>query len=429
MAAKSFYSQLAGALEARQQAGLKRALTPVAGSKPTLTIDGQPLINLASNDYLGLSQHPRLKAAAKEAIDTDGNGAGASRLITGSLDRHHAIEQQFARFKHAGAALLLPTGYMANLAAITALAGPGDRICLDKLNHASLIDAAKMSGAEVRTFPHRGYGKLERLLGRADNDRAATPGRKTPQSPSPSDDGESRPQRTLILTDSVFSMDGDVADLPRLCDLAERHDACLIVDEAHATGVLGASGAGLCEAQGVVDRVDVVISTASKALGSLGGLVTAAPVVIETLINHARSAIYTTAVPPAMAGCLEAALSVLAAEPERRERLASLSQWVRGELAAMGWLADENGLTVNAKDDHTLPPAERTGTPIIPLQVGDPHRAMALSRHLRDHGILAAPIRYPTVAPGTDRVRLSLRADLTDRQIQTLLWAVRQFER
>ena len=375
-------SQLAAELSQRDDAGLLRRLRPLPHAGRHVEVGGRTLLNLAGNDYLGLADHPVLKQAAAEAVGRFGVGSGASRLVTGHLAPHAECEAAFATFKHAEAALLFCTGYTANLAVLTALAGPDDLVCQDRLNHASLIDAARFSGATVRTYPHGNRVKLERLLA-----------------------GASTYRRRFIVTDSVFSMDGDVADLPTLCDLADRHDATLIVDEAHGTGVLGATGAGLIEHQGVVGRVPVVVSTASKALGGLGGIVTASRPVIETLQNHARSFIYSTAPPPAQAAAITAALGVLRDEPWRRDRLAELSRRVRTSLSAAGW----------PHLDTDVP------TPIVPLHVGDNDAALALAAHLETRGILAVAIRPPTVPPNTARVRLSLRADLTDDDVDHLL--------
>jgi len=356
--------------------------------------DGQRLINFAGNDYLGLAGHPALAEAVIGAVRAYGVGSGASRLITGHTPIHQRVEQRFAQFKHAEAALLCPTGYMAAHAAITTLAGPGDLIAVDKLCHASLIDAARASGATVRVYPHLQLRKARRLL---EQHHAA--------SASASD--RSRSPRRLIVTDSVFSMDGDVADLPAICDLADPYDAIVIVDEAHGTGVLGPTGAGLCELQGVTERVDVVISTASKALGGLGGIITARRTVIETLVNRARSFIYTTAVPPAQAAAIEAALEVVHAEPQRRRRLAQLSMQLRQALSQRG-LAPE-------------PQPHQPATPIIPILTRTAAGAMELSEILIQHGVYAPPIRPPTVPRGGSRVRVSLRADLEDDDLDRLL--------
>lgn len=383
---------------------MRRALRPLDSSGLIVEHDGRQLVNLASNDYLALSQHPRLKAAATQAIEQFGVGAGASRLVTGTLSLHEQVERQFAAFKHshlattAGAkshyaALILPTGYMANLAVLTSLAGPGDLICLDKLSHASLIDAAHATGAQVRVYPHLQTAKLRRLLERHETEVDST----RPQDAQ-------RPPRRFIVTDSVFSMDGDVADLPELCDIADEHDAILVVDEAHATGLLGECGSGLCEAQGVTDRIHITISTASKGLGGLGGIITAHRSIIDTLINRARSLIYTTAVPPGQVAAIGAALDVVRDEPWRRERVAELSTRVRAELTN-GWQL----------------PAVPLPTPIIPLIVGEAAEALALAEQLKDAGFLAPAIRPPTVPPGSARVRISLRADLEDEQVARLM--------
>jgi 8-amino-7-oxononanoate synthase len=373
-------NELSDDLHQRRRDGLLRTLGAIDTVGRTVRVDGRERINLAGNDYLALARHPHLVAAVTAAAQAYGIGAGASRLITGTTPLHMKVEQRFAAFKHAQAALICPTGYMANHAVVTALSQRGDCVCADKLNHASLIDAAHASGATVRIYPHKHYDKLARLLARHRDAR-----------------------RRLIITDSVFSMDGDCADLPTLCDLADEHDAILIVDEAHGTGVLGATGAGLCEQQGVADRVDVVISTASKAMGGLGGIVTAKQVVIDTLVNHARSLIYTTAAPPTQVAAIDAALDVIRDEPQRRQRLRALTTKLR----------DAIGLAC------VDPPV-----PIVPVIVGDCALAIALSQRLRDAGFHAPAIRPPTVAPGAARVRISLRSDLEDSDIDRLIDAL-----
>ncbi len=378
---------------------LHRDLHPIDPGGRIVRRDGQKLVNLASNDYLGLSTHPHLKSEAVRAIQALGTGATASRLVAGNFPIHERVEARFAQFKHAQAALIFPTGYMANLAAVTALARQGDLICVDKLNHASLLDAARASGATVRVFPHRNTAKLERLLARHDLSSA---------------DQSKHATRRIIVTDSVFSMDGDTADLPALCDLADQYDAVLIVDEAHATGVLGDSGTGLCELQGVTNRVDVTISTAGKALGGLGGIVTAQREVIETLVNHAHSFIYTTAVPPAQAAVIGAALDVVRDEPWRRHHVLTLAKHLHDLLASLN-LAHPHNAHLNII------------TPIIPIVASTPESALSLSRHLADHGFFAPAIRPPTVPPNTARVRISLRADLEDADLDNLTAALRSW--
>jgi 8-amino-7-oxononanoate synthase len=381
---KPWLRQLQDELRDRQGRHMRRRLRAVDRCARTVRPEGEGAgagrINLAGNDYLGLASHPRLAEAAAEAARRWGVGAGASRLVSGHLRIHEEVERRFARFKHAGAGLLLPTGYMANHAVLTALAAEGDALLLDKLNHASLIDAARASGATVRVYPHGNLDKLRRLLER-----------------------HAEARRRFIVTDSIFSMDGDCADLPALCDLRDQYDAIMHVDEAHGTGVLGLTGAGLAERQGVADRVDITVSTASKALGSLGGLVTADPLVIETLINHARSLIYTTAVPPPQAAAIDAALDVVRDEPERRDRLHELTARFRSALRDRGW---------SVADDPT---------PIVPLIVGDAADALDLAARLEDRGFLCPAIRPPTVPPGSARVRISLRADLMDEDLTRLI--------
>lgn len=377
---------LARSLESRREHGLFRSLTTMDRCGSRVRIAGRERVNLASNDYLGLSSHPRLSRAVEQAAQRWGVGAGSSALVAGHLEIHDRLEKRFAQFKHAEAALICPTGFMANLAAVTALAGAGDVVLLDKLCHASLIDAARASGAQVRVFPHRGYEKLERLLERYADAR-----------------------RRIILTDSVFSMDGDCADLPRLCDLRDRYEALLLVDEAHGTGVLGETGGGLAELQGVAGRADVTVSTCGKALGCLGGVITGPRIVIESVVNFSRSYIYATAATPPQAAAIDAALDVLRDEPQLRRRLASLSVRVRTELRSRGW------------------PVPLDPTPIIPLIVGGSEAAMTMSRTLEEKGFLVPAIRPPTVAAGTARLRVSLRADLAENDVVRLIEAVGEY--
>lgn len=370
---------------------MRRSLRALPSSGLWVEVDGKKLLNLAGNDYLALAGHPKLIAAAVAATQRYGTGSGASRLVTGHLDLHARVEAEFAAFKHAEAALLFPTGYAANLGVLTALAEPGDLVCQDKLNHASLIDAARMCAAEVRTYPHLELNKLERLLADHQN--------KFP--------GAGAGAQRFVVTDAVFSMDGDAADLPALCALAERYDAVLVVDEAHGTGVLGDDGSGLAALRGVAGRVPVTVSTASKALGGLGGIVTGSRALIDTLVNRARPMIYSTAVPPAQAAAIGAAVEVVREEPERRQRLAALGETLRERLRDAGW----PGLS------HPVP------TPIVPLRVGGVEAALALQERLKEQGILAVAIRPPTVPPGTARVRLSLRCDLTDGHVEQIVAA------
>lgn len=366
--------------------GCLRRLRTARGAGPYLEVEGRRLVNLASNDYLGMSQHPRVKAAAARATEAWGTGSGASRLISGTLEAHERVERRFAQLKGAEAGLLFATGYMANLGVMTALAQRGHLVVMDKLCHASLIDGARASGAEVRVYPHLDVGKAKRLLSR---------------------DGY---ERRFLLTDSVFSMDGDVADLAALAEIAEETGATLIIDEAHATGVLGPSGAGLAEVQGVLGRGQVTISTASKALGGLGGIVTGPRTVIEYLVNFARPFIYSTAAAPAQVAAMDAALDVVRDESWRRERLSEMSRRVRRELLERGWLAEKA--------------MAEPVTPILALVFGQPVAAVEASRRLWEAGYWVPAIRPPTVAPGSSRLRVSLRADLEDKDANGLVEAL-----
>ncbi|GAB4107906.1 MAG: 8-amino-7-oxononanoate synthase [Phycisphaeraceae bacterium] len=391
--------------------GLLRNLKVVSCSGPMIrTDDGRELVNMTSNSYLALNDHPEMKQAVVDAANRYGTGAGASLLISGHWPIHEQTERDCAAFKHAEAALLTPTGYMANLAVLTALAGPGDLICLDKLCHASLIDAARASGAEVRTYPHLKTDKLRRLLQKHLDDHAC--GCTGADRSLHSQNNFRRAPRRFIVTDSVFSMDGDCADLRELCDLAEAYDAIVLVDEAHGTGVLGETGAGLCEAQGVSHRVHVTVGTASKALGSLGGIITAARPVIETIVNHARSVIYTTAMPPVQAASIRKAVELIQRESWRRQRLRELTMRLHDCLRDLGWPMPQD-------TDHVVP--------IIPLIVGETRKAIELAEHLHRRGYAAPAIRPPTVPPGGARVRLSLRADMQDDHIDGLVKAIRDF--
>lgn len=389
-------------LEQRAAAGLRRTLRtfrpdPTA-PRYLIDPDGRRLLNLAGNDYLALATHRAVVDAAADTARRVGFGAGASRLVCGHRPEHAAAEAAFARHKHAAAAVLLPTGYAANQALLAALAGSGDLVVQDRLNHASLLDAARGSGAELRTVPHGtlGHAKAARLLAR----HRAAPGRPA-----------NRPARRFVVVDAVFSMDGDTADLPTLLKMCEAHDAWLIADEAHATGVLGPGGGGLSAYHGVESHPRLLARTVtvSKALGGLGGVVVAPRAVIDTLLNHARPLIYSTAVPPASAAAATAALGVLEREPHRQTRLTELGDRLRTALDTAGW-----------------PGVRPAGpvTPIVPLRVGTVAAATDLADRLAAAGVLAIAIRPPTVPPGTSRVRLGLRADLTDDELSQVIAAV-----
>ncbi len=382
---RTWLERLGRFVETRRESSLWRDMQPRGPHRDA----PRQRIDLSNNDYLRLSQHPHLIAAVRESAQRWGVGSASSRLVGGTLDTHEALESRFARFKHADAALLFPTGYMANLAVLSTIPQPGDLIVLDKRCHASLIDGGRLAGAggaTMRTFPHGDLNRLAQLL---------------------SEHQHLFPQASrFIVTDSVFSMDGDLADLPALAKVRDAHEAALIIDEAHATGVLGPDGRGL-DVQGLAD---ITISTASKALGSLGGLVTGPRIVIDWLVNAARPFIYTTASTPQQVAAIDAALDVIEREPDRRIRLAEVSRRLRETIAQCG---------VEVRQDPT---------PIIPIVVGSADRALALCAHLRSRDVFAPAIRPPTVAPNSSRVRLSAHCELTDEDVDGLAGALSEFD-
>ena len=391
-------------LAERAQQHLLRELHAVQSPQGTeLVIDGCRYVQFCTNNYLGLATDPEVSAVAQEATAKFGTGSGASRLVAGSMELHHELEAALAAFKRTEAALLFPTGFMANLAVLTTFAGgmggAGDVVVSDKLNHASLLDAAKYCGAKHRTFPHRAYDRAANLLN------------KPPRHQDTKDDGnakrETRNAKRVLVTDSVFSMDGDVADLPSACDVAERGGALLVIDEAHATGVLGPRGAGLAELQGVEERVALTVGTLSKALGSVGGFVTGPREAIALLINAARSFIYTTALPPACSAASLAALRIVQREPARRERVMTLARRVKESLMALGFDCGDSA------------------TPIIPVILGDAELAVRAAAFLQERGLFVPAIRPPTVPPNSARLRISLMATHTDGQVEQLLAAMK----
>ncbi len=358
-------------LDALETRSLRRRLQVVDEVLPggKVRVAGQILLNLSSNDYLGLAQDPRLINAAQAAAAQWGAGAGASRLVVGHLALHEAVEARLAAFKGAEAAVIFPSGYMANVGTISALLGPGDVIFSDRLNHASIYDGIKLSGATLQRFPHRDLNRLEQLLQQA---------------------GLAR--RRLIVTDSVFSVDGDVAPLAGLVALKARYGAWLMIDEAHATGVLGAKGAGLAEALGLTREVDIHMGTFSKALGSQGGYVAGDRRLVDYLHNRARSFIYSTALAPMVLGAIDQALQIVEQEPERRRFLQRESEAFRQDLQAAG---------LNLLGSETQ---------IIPVLVGENGRTLDFAAALKDQGLMAVALRPPTVPPGRARVRFSLSA-------------------
>ena len=369
---------LSSELQQIEATGLLRHLSDLESPQGVrIEVDGRSYLNFSSNDYLGLSNHPALVEAGKEALDRFGAGAGASRLICGSLPPHRELETAFADFKQTEAAALFSTGYSAAVGCIDALLGKTDVIILDKLVHASIIDAAKLSGAKLRVFRHNDLNDLESKLKWASD--------KYPRG------------RKLIVTESVFSMDGDLAPLLNIADLKDQYGAWLMVDEAHATGLFGERRSGLCEEFGLTGRVEIQMATLGKALGSSGGVICGSRNLIDLLINRARSFIYSTAPPPAEAACTLAALDIVrSAEGERkRQHLWAMVENLKTMLLGTG-----------------LPPG-LVRAPIIPAILGDESAAVAKSEELKNRGIFVPAIRFPTVARGSARLRFTITADHT----------------
>jgi 8-amino-7-oxononanoate synthase len=353
------------ALEDLETRGLRRHTRSVQGAAgPHQRVDGRDVLMLASSNYLDLASHPAVREGALRALEEYGAAAGGSRLINGNLALHEALERELAHFAGCPAALLFSTGYMANLGVITALAGEGDVVVSDALNHASIVDACRLSRAEVRVFRHSDAADLERVAR-----------------------GLAGFRRRILVTDGVYSMDGDVAPLGELAPIARAHAMVLVVDDAHGFGVLGATGRGSAELEGVVP--DLVIGNLGKALGSFGAWVGCSETVREWLINVSRSFIFTCGLPPAAAGAALAALGVMRAEPERRKRVLERAEQLRDGLRAAGW---DTG---------------RSCTQIVPAIVGDNAATMRTCEALLERGIYAQGIRYPSVPQGTARIRLT----------------------
>jgi 8-amino-7-oxononanoate synthase len=371
--------------------GLLRELRRVDSAQgPRISIDDRTFLNFSSNDYLGFANHPSLKEAAIKAMEQFGAGCGASRLICGSLAPHHKLEESLAHFKNTEAALTFSTGYAAALGTISSLVGKDDVIILDKLVHASIVDGARMSGAKLRVFDHNDADSLEEKLKWAVTNRAS---RLTHHAP-----------RILIITESVFSMDGDLAPLRDIVELKDRYGAWLMVDEAHGTGLFGAQRRGLAEACEVSERIEIQMGTLGKALGASGGYICGSRSLIEVLVNRARSFIFSTAPVPAAVAAATAGLKLLqsAEGEERRVRLWSLVDQLKNALVAGPW---------------NLPVVQSA---IIPIVIGDEKAAMDLASKLRERGIFIPAIRYPTVARNAARLRVTLTASHTADDIAAL---------
>ncbi len=368
-------------LQQRQQAHLYRTrLVHDSPQTPVLTINGQQILNFCSNDYLGLANHPQLKIALQQGVEKYGVGSGASHLVNGHTQAHHDLEQQLAAFVGRERALIFSTGYMANIGIITGLLGRNDAIFLDKWDHASLVDAALLSRAKLYRYAHQNFAQLENHL------------------------ATSKEIHKLIVTDGVFSMDGDLAFLPQLVELAEKYHAWLMVDDAHGLGVLGETGRGSVEYYQLnATDVPILMGTLGKAFGVAGAFVAGSELLIETLIQTARSYIYTTALPPALAVTLQTSLNLVSTETWRRQRLHTLIHYFC-QQAKLKQLVITNSIT-----------------PIQPIILGDAERAMRVSQQLLQQNILVTAIRPPTVPQGSARLRITLSAAHTESQIDYLL--------
>lgn len=366
--------------------GLYRTLTVTdAPNGAFIQFGREKLLNFSSNNYLGLAFHPQVIAASMSAVKKWGAGSGASRLLSGNLALHANLEMHLARFKKEEAVLTFSSGYMANLGIISALIGPADVVLCDRLNHASIIDATWLSGAKLWVYPHRDMDKLKDLLSRAGNFK-----------------------RRLIVTDSYFGMDGDVAPLDKLLQLAKDQDAWLMVDEAHATGVFGEEGRGLTERFGVSGKIDVVMGTLSKALGSAGGFAAGGHTLKDILINRARTFIYTTGAAPAASAAADMALDLIEKKPLLRKKLWQNVSFVREAFKSLGLdLGNSEG-------------------PVIPVIVGETEKAVRWSEALRKEKIYAALIRPPTVPKDTDRIRFSVTAEHEKTHLQSLVAAMKK---
>jgi 8-amino-7-oxononanoate synthase len=356
--------------------GLERRTQAFASIGGKHERDGQTLLNFASNDYLDLARHPGVIAGAGRMLEVYGAGATASRVVSGTLEVHAELERAIAAFKSTEAALCFGSGFLANVGTIPALVGRGDHVFLDRLAHASMIDAARLSRATIHRFRHNDCEHLETQL------QSAPEGRR------------------LVATESVFSMDGDLAPLPDIAGLADAHGAMLMIDEAHATGIQGPGGRGLIHAHDLADRVNVCMGTLSKAWGGYGGFIACSEGVRTLCVNRARSFVYTTAAPPAAVGAALAALAVIEADTELGTELLRRSQQFREQLTQGG---------LNVMDSQSQ---------IIPILIGDVDRATRIAESLRDEGIIAVGIRPPTVPEGTARLRLSVTLAHTEEDLQ-----------
>jgi len=361
--------------------GLYRKLRVLAGEqRPTARFDSKDVINLSSNNYLGLTTHPKLREAALRAVKELGVGSGSVRTIAGTMEIHMELERRIAAFKKTEASVVFQSGFAANAGTVAAILGKDDLILSDELNHASIIDGARLSRATIRVFPHRNPAELGRLL----EETASV-------------------KRRLVITDGVFSMDGDIAPMPEIAALARAHGAIMMVDDAHASGVLGQAGRGTVDHFGLHGQVDIQVGTLSKAIGVLGGYVAGTRSLIEYLYHRARPFLFSTSHPPAVAAACIAAFDVLEAEPERIERLWSNTKRFKDGLKRLGF---NTGMSE---------------TPIAPIFVGEADLAMRFSDRLFERGLFAQGIGYPTVAKGKARLRTIVTATHTEEELDRAL--------
>jgi 8-amino-7-oxononanoate synthase len=363
---------------------LFRVLTELGtGQSPEITVGGKRYVLLASNSYLGLSLDPAVVEAARRALEKYGTGSGGSRLVSGSTDLHRELEERIASFKSTGSSIIFSSGYLANIGTISSLVGEGDIVYSDELNHASIIDGCRLSRADIRIYRHLDYGHLESLL----------------------KSGSGKKGKKLIVTDTVFSMDGDLASLPALVGLSERFGCMLMVDEAHAAGVLGERGSGATEHFGVEEHVPIVMGTLSKAIGSLGGYIAGSRELIDFIRNRVRSYIFDTSLPAASLAASIAAIDIIEKEPSRREHLWRLIKMFKSGIGDMG-------LTVLPSDSA-----------IVPVLVGEAEPALEFAAALRECGIYTPAVRPPSVPEGKCRIRATLMATHTEEHVGLALSA------
>ena len=371
---------ISGELIKIKESGLYRDLTAVENAQDThIKIEGKTYLSFCSNNYLGLASHPSVVAAVKDAVELYGWGAGASRLVSGNMTLHETLENEISKFKKKDAAIVFPTGYMANLGVITSLVSNGDLVICDKLNHASIIDGCRLSGADFRVYAHCNMEKLENILKKS-----------------------AKYNCKLIVTDSVFSMDGDLAPLPDLVKIAAKYNAMLMVDEAHGTGVFGENGRGVVEHYDLGNEVYVVMGTLSKAIGSLGGYVSGDIDLISYLRNKARTFMYTTALPPAVCAASIAGIKLIQEDPSMRVSLWNNVRFIKDKL---------NSLNINTISSESQ---------IIPILIGDAKKAVKVSKLLYDNGILIPAIRPPTVPANSSRLRMTVMSSHTKQDLERL---------